>query len=289
MLTSHAQNDSAAAPVEVTVNDQRNNNTNDENDQDVDRPAFCNNNNHNDNPERRDHEDKLKESAQNQPISGASASDRGGGGLIGTNLDPLSNFPTNLDNTELLTNNNARYREGKIVIEVQDGESNRIVDQVTQDTSNLSSSSSSSSSSSINRLAEENSTCKQELDNDEDDDNDPFDDDPFFKTRNIFADGQILLNGVGERPPIGTYSDDPSLMPSTSRRADLFSNSINSINDTTSLPSSSNAAVASGTWQSTNFRDVNEQIVSDCLQFFFRERETGFSIVDGVYKSEMEI
>ncbi|XP_051162590.1 ubiquitin carboxyl-terminal hydrolase 2-like isoform X3 [Leptopilina boulardi] len=229
VLTSHAQNDSAKAPTEVTVNDQRNNNTDDK---DIDRPCFSNNNN-DENSLRHDHvEDKLlKESVIKPTTSGvSSASDRG------TILDPLSNFPTNLDNTELLTNNNARYPEGKIVIKVQGGDSIRIIDQVTEDTS-------SSSSSSINRLAGENKTIgnddeeeeeeEEEEEDDDDDDDNPFDEDPFFKTRNTFADG-ILQNGLGER---------------------------STTTNTTSLPSSSSSTGgASGTWQSNNFRDVNEQI-----------------------------
>lgn len=274
VLTSHAQNDSATAPAEVTVNDQRNNNTNDENDKDIiDRPACFsnnsnnsnNNNNHEDNPKRRvDHEeDKLvKDSSAIVQHPPTTSSDRGGGGgLIGTNLDPLSNFPTNLDNTELLTNNNARYREGKILIKVQGGDSIRIIDQVTQD------SSPSSSTSATTRLAGEIKAVSD--DDDEDDDDDPFDEDPFFKTRNTFAEG-ILQNGVNERPTLGTYSDDPSLMPSTSRRADLFSSSVNSNND--SMPSSSANTTTSGTWQTNNLRDDNEQIEESTVARGIRNR-----------------
>lgn len=240
VLTSHAQNDSAAAPAEVTVSDQRNNNTNDEDDQDadVDRPVCCNNNN-GDNPERRDHEDSLGKDSDQIPTSVASASDRGGGGLIGE-FNPLSNSPTKFDNTELLTNNNARFREGKVVIEVQGDDSIRIIDQVTRDVSG-----------SINRLAQDDKSDADQAGED------PFED-SFFTSNNSYESG-VLQSGVGERPTTGTLGDDPSLMPSTSRRADQFSNSVNSINDTSSLPSSSNA-VPSGVRQSTAFRGVNEQI-----------------------------
>ena len=245
VLTSHARNDSVAAPAEVTVSDQRNNNNNDDDhDADVDRPSYCNNNN--DNPQRCDHEDSLS-TESGQPPNSVAPGDRSGGGLIGANLNPLTNFPTNLDNTELLTNNNARYREGKIIIEVQGGDSIRIIDQVIRD-----------DSESINRLEDFKSKAKTG--------DDPFED-PFFTTNNTFASG-ILENGVRERPPVEIHGDDPSLMPSTSRRADQFSTSINSTNDATSLPSSSTAGV-SGTRQN-NFRGGNEKIVSDYISILLK-------------------
>ncbi|XP_033221718.1 ubiquitin carboxyl-terminal hydrolase Usp2-like isoform X2 [Belonocnema kinseyi] len=260
LTSSHAQNDSAKAPpAEVTVTDQRNNNnTHDQDhDADADRPttssssSSCNNNSNNNhiinnnndtddnNLQRRDHEESDE--------SLVGASDRGGGGLIDANLDPptnltnLTNLPTNLDNTELLTNNNARYREGKIVIEVvqaDDDSSLRIIEQVT---------------------GRDNSEgIKSALGG-----NDPFAD-PFFTTNNTFVAGSggiLVENGVGERPTAGTHGDDPSLMPpSTSRRADQYStSSVNSVNEAAAAANSLASSSGAGARQS-NYRGASEQI-----------------------------